>query len=290
MSGLARTGSSLRMIQTAACLIIGDEVLNGKIVDTNSPWFAKYCFSMGLELKRVEVIPDEEADIIEGVRRMSRNYDFVVTSGGIGPTHDDITYPSIAKAFDLPLELHEETHQRMRKLWKSKRNEPFFDWDTPSARLSAKLRMATLPTGPGCRAFFPSEELWVPIAIVNENIHILPGIPLLFQQMLTGLERELIPRIEASNRNIFRLMISTPQPESQMADYLTGLQEKVKGHGVKVGSYPRWGKTRNTVTLVGRDQDYIESLVGEVTTQLEGVRVAFEAEADSETDESTEGV
>ncbi|KAF3929629.1 hypothetical protein ABW20_dc0102621 [Dactylellina cionopaga] len=284
------TSTPSRMIRTAACLIIGDEVLNGKIVDTNSPFFAKYCFSLGLDLKRIEVISDDEADIIEAARRMSEKYDFVVTSGGIGPTHDDITYPSLAKAFNVSLELHEETRRRMKDLWVSKRNEPFFDWDTPSPRLSAKLRMATLPTGPGCRMFFPSDDLWVPISIVNENIHIFPGIPLLFQQMLTGLEKELISRIEASNRNFFRLLISTPQPESQMAGYLTTLQEKVKDHGVKVGSYPRWGKPRNTVTLLGRDQAYIESLVGEVTEQLEGIRVDVEGEDDSESDEPAEGV
>ncbi|KAK6539767.1 hypothetical protein TWF694_009961 [Orbilia ellipsospora] len=93
------------MIQTAACLVIGDEVLNGKIVDTNSPWFAKFCFSLGLDLKRVEVIPDDEGDIVEAVRRMSGRYDIVVTSGGIGPTHDDITYPSIAKAYAISLNM-----------------------------------------------------------------------------------------------------------------------------------------------------------------------------------------
>lgn len=261
-----------------------------QIVDTNSPFFAKYCFSLGLDLKRIEVIPDDEADIIEAARRMSEKYDFVVTSGGIGPTHDDITYPSIAKAFDVPLEIHDETLQRMKSLWKSKRNEATFDWDTPSSRLSAKLRMATLPTGAGCRAYFPSDELWVPVAIVNENVHILPGIPLLFQQMLTGLEKELVPRIEASNRDIFRLMISTPQPESQMADYLTSLQEKVQERGVKVGSYPRWGKPRNTVTLVGRDREYIEGLVEEVSKQLDGARINVEGEDDSESDEPAEGV
>ncbi|KAK6363803.1 hypothetical protein TWF730_001213 [Orbilia blumenaviensis] len=295
MSEVARPGTGtpsapVRMIQTAACLVIGDEVLNGKIVDTNSPFFAKYCFSLGLDLKRVEVIPDDEADIIEAVRRMSEKYDFIVTSGGIGPTHDDITYHSIAKAFNVPLEVHDETRQRMRRLWKSKRNEASFDWDTPSPRLSAKLRMATLPTGTGCRAYFPSDELWVPIAIVNENIHILPGIPLLFQEMLTGLEKELVPRIEASNRNIFRMMISTPQPESQMADYLTELQNKVQDRGVKVGSYPRWGKPRNTVTLVGRDREYIEGLEAEVLKQLEGTRISVEGEDDSETDETIQGV
>jgi molybdopterin-biosynthesis enzyme MoeA-like protein len=87
-------------ISTAACLIIGDEVLGGKVfgtptedrvtngqtVDTNSAFFAKYCFSLGIALKRIEVIADDEAEIVEAVRRMSSNYDFVVTSGGIGPT------------------------------------------------------------------------------------------------------------------------------------------------------------------------------------------------------------
>jgi molybdopterin-biosynthesis enzyme MoeA-like protein len=75
-----------KTIHTAACLIIGDEVLGGKTIDTNSAFFAKYCFSLGIQLKRVEVIADDESEIIEAVRRMSSNYDFVVTSGGIGPT------------------------------------------------------------------------------------------------------------------------------------------------------------------------------------------------------------
>lgn len=77
---------SKRMIHTAGCIIIGDEVLGGKTVDTNSAYMAKYCFSLGMNLKRVEVIGDDEGEIVEATRRMSDNYDFVVTSGGIGPT------------------------------------------------------------------------------------------------------------------------------------------------------------------------------------------------------------
>ena len=75
-----------RMIHTAGCIIIGDEVLGGKTVDTNSAFMAKFCFSLGMSLKRVEVIGDDEGEIVEATRRMSDNYDFVVTSGGIGPT------------------------------------------------------------------------------------------------------------------------------------------------------------------------------------------------------------
>jgi molybdopterin-biosynthesis enzyme MoeA-like protein len=74
------------LINTAACLIIGDEVLGGKTVDTNSAYFAKFCFSLGINLRRIEVIADDEGEIVEAVQRMSKNYDMVVTSGGIGPT------------------------------------------------------------------------------------------------------------------------------------------------------------------------------------------------------------
>lgn len=79
------------MIHTAGCIIIGDEVLGGKTVDTNSAYFAKFCFKLGISLKRIEVIADDEGEIVEAVRRMSSNYDFVVTSGGIGPTYNSST-------------------------------------------------------------------------------------------------------------------------------------------------------------------------------------------------------
>ncbi|KAI7688006.1 Molybdopterin binding protein, partial [Hortaea werneckii] len=123
---------SKRTINTAGCIIIGDEVLGGKTVDTNSAWFAKYCFSLGINLKRVEVIADDESEIVEATRRMSHNYDMVVTSGGIGPTHDDITYQSIAKAFSLPIVLHEKAYERMKRLSKPHPSQTNFSWDEDS--------------------------------------------------------------------------------------------------------------------------------------------------------------
>lgn len=80
-------------VKTAGCIIIGDEVLNGKTNDTNSNFLAKLLFDVGVDLKRIEVIPDEEEEIVEAARRMVDKYDFVCASGGIGPTHDDITCP-----------------------------------------------------------------------------------------------------------------------------------------------------------------------------------------------------
>ncbi|KAK2018082.1 molybdenum cofactor synthesis domain-containing protein [Colletotrichum eremochloae] len=292
ISGLARARimvsadeRNTRTIHTAACLIIGDEVLGGKTVDTNSAYMAKWCFSLGINLKRVEVIEDDESEIVEAVRRMSDRYDFVVTSGGIGPTHDDITYQSIAKAFDLPLVLNQDAYERMKRLSKPRPNQPHFDWDVDSPALQAKLRMVILPTDekrdPTQQFLFPHEDLWVPVNVVNGNIHILPGVPRLFEKLLDGLKPSILPRLtDPEGKGLCRVLISTPLPESAVAGYLTQLAAKVEPKGVKVGSYPRW-EQNGTVTLVGRDQAYIESIVDEVVQGVQGKRVTVEGEDDA---------
>ncbi|KAL8804148.1 MAG: hypothetical protein Q9223_005884 [Gallowayella weberi] len=281
---------SRRMIHTAGCIIIGDEVLGGKTVDTNSAHFAKYCFLLGMNLKRIEVIGDDEAEIGEAVRRMSENYDFVVTSGGIGPTHDDVTYQSIAKAFDLPLKLHNDTLKLMKALSKPHPSQKNFSWDVPSPALDAKLRMARLPIDESrdekSQVLFVDESLWVPISVVNGNIHILPGIPRLFIQLLDGLKPLLTPRLEnPEGKGVYRILFSTPMAESEVAGYLTKLAAEVEPKGVKVGSYPRWGRKRNSVTLVGKDKDYMESLVPQIEKGVDGVRVEREEDADESEDE-----
>ncbi|KAF2703589.1 Molybdopterin binding protein [Pleomassaria siparia CBS 279.74] len=278
-----------KVIHTAACLIIGDEVLGGKTVDTNSAYFAKFCFSLGINLRRIEVIADDEGEIVEAVQRMSTSYDFVVTSGGIGPTHDDITYQSIAKAFGLSLKLHEGAFERMKRLSKPHKSQPNFDWNVPSAALRAKKRMVELPYDDSVadedQVIFVDESLWVPVNCVQGKIHILPGVPRLFEQMLDGLKPRLLPRLtDPEGKGVYRILISTPMAESQVAGYLTELAAKTEAKGVKVGSYPRWGKARNTVTLVGRDVEYMDSVVPEVEKAVQGHRVAVEGEDDSDSD------
>ncbi|PHH84152.1 hypothetical protein CDD83_2397 [Cordyceps sp. RAO-2017] len=278
---------SARTIHTAACLVIGDEVLGGKTVDTNSAYMAKWCFSLGISLKRVEVIEDDEGEIVEAVRRMSDRYDFVVTSGGIGPTHDDITYQSIARAFGLPLKLHEPALEKMKRLSKRHASQPDFSYDTDSPALRAKLRMVQLPTDesrdPGEQVVFPDAELWVPVAVVNGNVHILPGVPKLFVRLLDGLKPHLLPRlVDPDGKGTTRVLISTPMAESEIAAYLTELAARVAPRGVKVGSYPRWGKSRNTVTLVGRDKAFLESLVADVADNVRGKRVGNESDDDDD--------
>ncbi|KAL2044489.1 hypothetical protein N7G274_003194 [Stereocaulon virgatum] len=282
-----------RMIHTAGCIIIGDEVLGGKTVDTNSAYLAKFCFKLSMNLKRVEVIGDDEAEIVEAARRMSDNYDFVVTSGGIGPTHDDITYQSIANAFGLKLVEHEESLQRMIKLSKPHPSQPNFKWDEPSPALEAKKRMIRLPIDTTRdqkdQVLLVDESLWVPISVVNGNIHILPGVPRLFEKLLEGLKPRLVPRLtDPEGKGVYRMLFSTPMAESAIATYLTELAAQVEPKGIKVGSYPRWGKKRNSVTLVGRNKELMEQIAPEVARNVQGFRVEREDEAD-ESDDPDEG-
>ena len=266
------------------------KVLGGKTVDTNSAFMAKFCFSLGMVMKRVEVIADDEDEIIEATRRMSKNYDFVVTSGGIGPTHDDITYQSIAKAFGLELKLHDSTMEKMRRLSRPHKSQPNFNWDEPSQALTAKMRMAQLPWDPKKsedeQVTFVNPDLWVPISVVNGNIHILPGVPRLFEALLTGMKPIMLPKlVDPEGKGTYRMLFSTPLAESAVAGYLTELAAKVEPKGVKVGSYPRWGKKRNVVTLVGTNREYMDSLADEVARGVEGKRVEREGEDDTDGEE-----
>jgi molybdopterin-biosynthesis enzyme MoeA-like protein len=202
--------------------------------------------------------------------------------------HDDITYQSIAKAFNLPLKLHHEAFERMKRLSKPHKSQPNFDWNTPSQALTAKKRMVELPLDDSIpyedQVIFVDDNLWVPVSCVNGNIHILPGVPSLFQTMLDGLKPRLLPRLtDPEGKGVHRILISTPMAESAVAGYLTELAGRVEPKGIKVGSYPRWGKEHNTVTLVGRDLEYMESLVPEVEKNVQGRRVLVEGEDDPDT-------
>jgi molybdopterin-biosynthesis enzyme MoeA-like protein len=178
----------------------------------------------------------------------------------------------------------------MKKFSKPHPSQLNFSWDVESPAKKAKLRMIELPTdasrSDAQQVIFPCEDLWVPVACINGNVHVLPGIPRLFERLIDGLKPVLIPRLtDPEGTGIHRILISTPMAESVIAGYLTELAAKVEPKGVKVGSYPRWGKNRNTVTLVGRDEAFLESLVKDVEKNVDGRRVSVEGEDDE--DETT---
>ncbi|KAJ8120325.1 hypothetical protein ONZ43_g2939 [Nemania bipapillata] len=268
-STLTSTGKEAdRTIKTAACLIIGDEILGGKILD---------------QLKKIETIEDEEDEVIDAVKRLSSRYDFVITSGGIGPTHDDITYSAIAKAFGLPLKHHEETYRRMKAISKPKQG---FSWDVESEARTAKLRMANLPFDESRelaeQALFPCDDLWVPVSVVNGNIYILPGVPDLFVKLAKGLWPIITGQpVGAEVKGLHRIVITTPFSESEVAKYLTDLAEEVRAKGVRVGSYSEYQKD-NSVTLTGYDIDYMEGVVPNVIAKLNGKRVVADEDRNGE--------
>ena len=207
----------------------------------------------------------------------------------IATRHDDITYQSIANAFGLKLIEHEEALGRMKALSKPHPSQPNFSYDEPSPALEAKKRMIRLPIDSSREAtdqvLFVDDSLWVPISVVNGNVHILPGVPRLFEKLLEGLKPRLIPRLtDPEGKGVYRVLFSTPLAESAVAGYLTELAAKVEPHGVKVGSYPRWGRKRNSVTLVGKDKAYLDSLIEEVEKNVEGKRVEKEDEMDQSDD------
>lgn len=233
-----------KCIRTAAALIIGDEILNGKTLDSNSHVFAQFCFQHGVDLKRIEVIPDDEGEIIEAARRLTLKYDLVVTSGGIGPTHDDITYASLAKAFNTTLVHHDETIRRMKIM---NQHRKWATSQTPEQK-TATLRMALFPAN--SEAIFVDPEIWVPVVRLAGKLCIFPGVPGLFQKMLRGL-KNFVPLPPKSERPL-RIQIYTERPESLIAPYLTKLQDRLRPHNIQVGSYPVLYKGV-FVSLIGRD-------------------------------------
>jgi len=254
-------------VKTAACLIIGDEVLNGKTKDSNSNFMAKKLFDLGIDLKRVEVIADDVDEIIEAARRMVKNYDFVISSGGIGPTHDDITYESLAKAFDDEgkLEYHDETLKRMDESIKHRyANDPSFTKPTPEVE-TARKRMALFPAG--AEVFYVNETMWVPIVRLQRKLCILPGIPRLFEGLLEGL-LEYIELPPAEERP-FRVLIHTSMPEAAIAPFLTKLSQRVKAEDIRVGSYPKL-LAGVDVSLIGLDEARLKEIAQEVATELQG--------------------
>lgn len=264
---------------TAACVIIGDEVLNGKICDTNSRYFAKFCFQNGIKLQEIITIGDNEQQIIDTVQRLRSKYNFIVTTGGIGSTHDDITYECLAKSFDLPCVIDPILKQKMQEK------------SNPEARLSKQAlsdyyKMATLPMGKIVKNYYVSDDLWVPVCSINSQVFVFPGIPQLFEKMLNGLKPILTDLFKLSNinesNNFIRFFVTTKLTESMISHGLSIIQDEADkvSSEIKIGSYPHFGMGFNTISILGelKDKDYLRTIVKNCIEQFDGCEITEEME------------
>ena len=199
---------------TAAGIIIGDEILSGRVRDANSEPLITLCADLGVDLQRISYIGDAEEDIVAEVRFCAGRFDAVITSGGVGPTHDDRTVASIAKAFGVGVERHPDLVKMIRAWWGERFTE-------------AALRMADIPAG--SRLVYSNDGL-IPMVAFN-NVYIFPGIPRLFAAKIVALRGEF----EGSKKHLANLYLNSD--ESAIADRLTAVDGAFPE--VKIGSYPR---------------------------------------------------
>ncbi len=199
---------------TAAAIIIGDEILSGKVRDANSAPLIDLFAEIGVDLERIAYIGDAEEDIIAEVRTCAERYDAVITSGGVGPTHDDRTVAAIARAFGVGVERHPDLVRMIHAWWGERLTE-------------AALRMADIPAG--SRLVYSNDGL-IPM-VVFKTVYIFPGIPRLFAAKVKALRGELA----GSRKHVASVYLNSD--ESAIADRLTAVDSA--SPEVKIGSYPR---------------------------------------------------
>ncbi|MBI4700380.1 MAG: competence/damage-inducible protein A [Deltaproteobacteria bacterium] len=207
-------------MRTAAALIIGNELLSGKVAEANLLVLARTLCELGIRLDRVVMTRDERAAIAAEVRLLARSYDLLVTSGGVGPTHDDVTTEAVADAFEVALVRSPEMESLLRAYFKDRLVE-------------GHLHMARVPEG--ARLVASAEQPWP--AMVLRNVWILPGVPQIFASRMTLLAAEL-----AGDAAFVSEATCTTLDEGRLKPLLDRV---VAGHpAVQIGSYPQWGRSR----------------------------------------------
>lgn len=219
-------------IVTAGFLVIGDEILSGRTKDKNIGYLAEYLTAIGIDLAEVRVVPDVEERIVEAVRELSARYTYVFTSGGIGPTHDDITADSMAKAFGVPIGHDPRAVEILRNFY-------------PEGQLTeARLRMARIPEGADLIENPVSKAPGFRIG----NVHVMAGVPAIMQAMLDA----IAPTLQTGLRMLSEA-IDADLPESRIASALREIQDAHPG--VMIGSYPRSVDGRFSTQIVVRSRD-----------------------------------
>ncbi|NOY27298.1 MAG: competence/damage-inducible protein A [Oligoflexia bacterium] len=247
MTASSPTSTPTAPAPTAALIIIGDEILTGKFADQNSPWLIDRCRTLGIELRRVVVIPDDIDLIAAEVSACSAAWDWVFTTGGVGPTHDDVTMAGVAQALGVPLERRAELVSVLKKKMGDKLNND-------------ALRMAEVPVG---SVLWPNDDVFFP-QVVARNVVIFPGVPKLLHLKFNAVAH----RFGGVPAHSLRLV--TTRPESQIAAGLRTAQQRWPN--VHIGSYPRFDVRPWTVIVIldGRDIDCLAACRDCLAEQLAG--------------------
>ncbi len=217
---------------TAAIIIIGNEVLSGRTKDINTSTLAKWLNSLGIEVREVRIVPDDEIAIIHTVNFLRERFNYIFTTGGIGPTHDDITAESISKAFNLEYGFHEEAYSILEKYYNP---GEFNDGRQKMAKMPVKAKLILNPTS-GAPGFY------------IENVFCLPGVPSILQSMIGGLNNILV-----GGDPILNLTISLRTVESEIAMSISEIQNK--NSDVEIGSYPFFRAGKLGVSIVVRSSN-----------------------------------
>ena len=216
----------------AAILIIGNEILSGRTQDTNTSTLAKWLNSIGVQITEVRIIRDIEKEIINTLNFLRTNNDYVFTTGGIGPTHDDITAQSVSKAFGVSYEVHKEAYKILEAYYKP---GEFNEGRQKMVWMPKNAKLILNPTSgaPGFNI---------------ENVFCLPGVPSILKSMLGGLKNDIV-----GGDPILSYTISLRTVESEIANSLTKVQDENKD--VEIGSYPFFQAGKLGVSIVIRSED-----------------------------------
>ena len=218
-----------KKIKSASIVVIGNEILSGRTQDKNINYIAKELFKSGILLKYVCVIPDEKKTIVNEIRRLKRKYDFIITTGGIGPTHDDITAESISLAVKKNYVLHKGAYQELVKYYKKIKSE----------LTDARKKMAYMPKG---SKLIKNTVSGAP-GFNIENIYVFAGIPLIAEAMT----KEFLKIIKVKNK-FYSTSIITKLFESKIANILEEAENLYSG--VSIGSYPIFDSRPRGVEVV----------------------------------------
>lgn len=231
---------------TAALIVIGEEILSGRTIDTNTPYIAAQLGRAGIALREVRVVADIEAEIADAVNALRQRYSYVLTTGGIGPTHDDVTTDAIGLAFNVPVGINDEAVEAMRLQYR------------PEDLTPTRLRMARVPEG---AALIHNAVSRAPGYMI-ENVIVMAGIPAVMQVMLD----EVLPSL-AKGRPLRARAVRVNAPESEVATPLAALQAAYAD--VQMGSYPFVEQRRYGTYLVLRSVD--DERLGEALEALWGI-------------------